>query len=104
MRCRAHRLLAIASVILGLGIGGLALLPAAAQAAPLDQYGCGGGPCGPAAGPWASPPPGPWGGPPIVDSYADAANFAGYVNLTNAIGYQNLVNAITYQNLANAAA
>jgi hypothetical protein len=102
--CWIRRVTVMASIILVLGVGGLSMEPTRAEAAPLDQYGCWGGPCSPAPAPWASPPPGPWGGPPAGGSYADAVVFTDYVNLTNAIGYQNVVNVVTYRNLANAAA
>lgn len=101
---RLHRMIGVTSVLLLLGAGGIALTPRDAEAAPSDQYGCPGGPCLAAAGPWAGPPPGLWAGPPDPSAYADAVNFTDYVNLTNAIGHQNVVNAVTYQNLANAAA
>jgi hypothetical protein len=96
MCCRLRRVLVMASIVLLAGVGWLSLTPPGAQAAPLDQYGCWGGPCPPA--------PGPWSGPPDPGAYADAVALTGYANLTNAIAYQNVVNAVTYQNLANATA
>src|SRR3954470_11621407 len=95
MHRRLPRVLVMASVILLLGVGWLSLTAPGAEAAPLDQYGCWGGSCPPA--------PGPWGGP-VDPAYADTVALTDYVNLTNAIDYQNVVNAVTYQNLANATA
>jgi hypothetical protein len=104
MNRRLCHVVTMASILLALGAGGLVLTPTGVEAAPLAQSGCWGSPCSPPSGSWGGPPPGPWNSPAAPIAYADASNFAGYVNLTNAISYQNLVNAATYQNLANVAA
>src|SRR5206468_3448884 len=98
MHCLPRRVVSIASLVLVLSAGSLALVPASAQAGPVAQNGCW-GPCAPVLGPWGSPAPGGWTGPPDPIAYVDVVNFTGYVNLTNAIGYQNVVNAVTYQKL-----